>query len=126
MDRGETSAALAEILGMLHRAEELAREAIEGRERRGEEITDRTPPAVALRVLQGLAARIEQGSVAPSARRLGLSRGAGDLEWLPEEKSLIDLFYEIDDYWEEHMWDGTGPEPWGSLKVRHVGRPSAE
>lgn len=94
---------------MLERAEVLATEALTRREAMGEPISDRTPPAVALRVLEGLKARIEAGSVPVSAQRLGLSRGAGDLEWHPDEDPLIALFYEIDDYWQQNVWDGSEP-----------------
>lgn len=89
---------------MLERARTLASAALADRERSGEELTLRTPPAVALRVLDDLITRVGDGSVSPRAQGLGLSRGAGDLEWLPTEQPLVDLFYEIDGYWHTHVW----------------------
>lgn len=107
---------------MLERARTLARDAVSARERRGEQLTPRTPPAVALRVLDELIPEVRDGTRGSSSRRLGLSRGADDFDWLPNEQPLIDLFLLIDRYWQEHVWDpATAPSPPPtSLKIRHI------
>jgi hypothetical protein len=107
---------------MLRQARVLAEESIALRERHGEAVNDRTPPVVARRVLDERIAQIESGDVGPGSRTLGLARGADDFVWLPEEGALRQLLSEIDAYWEKHIWDGSGPEGWQSLKVRHVHR----
>lgn len=105
----DTSPVMPPVLEMLERARKLAGDALAERERSGEELTPRTPPAVALRVLDDLITRVRDGSVGPRAHRLGLSRGAGDLEWLPTEQPLIDLFFQIDEYWQARVWDRAPP-----------------
>jgi|ERR1700733_4868326 hypothetical protein len=123
MDSEEATAPVIEhVLEMLEQARTLARDAIAARERRGEELTSRTPPVVALRVLDDEISKVADGSRGPSSQVLGLSRGAGDLEWPAAEEPLLELFSQIDHYWHTNVWNPATVQPSSpsSVKIRHV------
>jgi hypothetical protein len=97
--------AIAHTLEMMERARGLAADAVTRREALGEPDPSHTPPGYAVNVLDDRMEDIRSGKIDQRNELLGLSRGAGDHVWLPEEKPLFDLFYEIEDYWNDHVWE---------------------
>lgn len=74
-------------------------EAVRMAELRGGGPDANSPPARAVRVLRNLQADLAPPDLTRGEYGLGLSRGAGDLEWVPGEHHLLDLFHEIEETW---------------------------
>lgn len=79
--------------------DEAQAEAIRMAELRGDGPGGNSPPARAARALQSLRSRLSPPDITRKEYGLGVARGAGDLEWVPGERHLVDLFYEIERVW---------------------------
>lgn len=119
----DPSGYVAETLTMLRRARDTAQDALDRRRDLGDE-DENPPPARAVRVLDELIRAISAGQVEPRGGGLGLSRGAGDFEWLLEEEPLLRLLSDLDRWWIAHGKGREVARPPHSLdlKIRHVTR----
>jgi hypothetical protein len=100
---------------MLELALDLAEEAIERRQRDGDNVYSAT---LATGAIESPLEALDRGELTRRSPSLGLSRGAGDFEWRTDEDPLIRLFDAIDRYWGLHVWDRVDRTP--RLPVRHV------